>query len=224
MPERESHSLSCAKGLRIGFLIFILVILLSPLLMIALTFRHITGSTGNLPASYTCLVLGAGVYSDGKPTPVLEQRLKGGLSLYQAGVVKRFLLSGDHGSRHYDEVNRMRDYLLAKGVPEEDLFTDHAGFSTYESVVRARQVFKVTDVTIVSQGYHLPRAVFLARTIGLNAHGYMADGQRSLGFSRNWRREYPALIKALFEVVFRPAPSFLGEEVPITGDSALSLG
>lgn len=115
---------------------------------------------GQLGGVDAILVLGCGVRPDGSPSLMLRDRLETGLQLYEAGAAPKLLLSGDHGSIGYDEVNAMKDYVLERGVPSEDVFLDHAGFSTYESMYRARDVFQAQRVIIVSQRYHLYRAVY----------------------------------------------------------------
>ena len=112
------------------------------------------------------LVLGALVYPDGRLCAMLEDRVKTGIALYQSGAAKKLLFSGDHGREDYDEVNAMKQYALDAGVPEEDIFLDHAGFSTYESVYRAKAIFQVESVLIVTQKYHLYRACLLYTSHG----------------------------------------------------------
>ena len=175
-----------------------------------------------LDNAYTCIVLGARVYTDGNLSGYLQDRVDAALDLYRNGKVKRFLLSGDHGSKDYDEVNSMKKYLNDRGVPNEDIFLDHAGFNTYNSMVRAAKVFEVTDCIIVSQDYHLPRAVFIANKIGLNAQGFATSSDRFPSANFNKKREVLARNKSFFEVLFSINPTHLGDEIPITGKSDLS--
>ena len=121
------------------------------------------------------LVLGCGVRSDGKPSHMLQDRLDVAIAAYQKGLAPKLLMSGDHGREHYDEVNAMKDYAISKGVPSEDIFMDHAGFSTYESMHRARNVFQCERVIIVTQNYHLYRAVHNARAFKMEAVGISSD-------------------------------------------------
>ena len=104
------------------------------------------------------IVLGAGVWGD-NPSPMLEDRLLKGIELYNKGVAPKIIMSGDHGQKEYDEVNIMKEYAINEGVPSEDVFMDHAGFSTYESIYRAKEIFGVKKVVIVTQEYHLYRAI-----------------------------------------------------------------
>ena len=121
------------------------------------------------------LVLGARVWNNGQPSGILKDRINTGVALYESGVSDRLLMSGDHGQEDYDEVNAMKEYAIELGVPAEVIFMDHAGFSTYESVYRARDIFQVKTVVIVSQQYHLYRALYIARALGLDAYGVSCD-------------------------------------------------
>jgi len=135
---------------------------------------------------------------------------------------KKLLLSGDHGQIYYDEVNAMRLYVLANApaILEEDIFMDHAGFNTWDSMYRARDVFEVRDLIIVTQQFHISRAVCMARSLGLDAVGYAINQDRFKGPSlRSWQlREYFARIKAFFSIILKPKPRYLGDKIPILGD------
>lgn len=170
------------------------------------------------------LVLGCGVRPDGTPSLMLQDRLNTGLALYQAGAAPKLLLSGDHGTVGYDEVNAMKDYVLARGVPSEDVFLDHAGFSTYESMYRARDVFQARRVIVVSQRYHLYRAVYDARALGLDAWGVAAEDIAYSGQLLREIREVLARDKDFFYCVFQPLPTFLGEAIPVSGDGNQTAG
>ena len=175
-----------------------------------------------LPDLYTAVVLGARVYNNGNLSSYLKDRTDGAIALYEAGKVQRFLLSGDHGTKDYDEVNGMKKYLIDNGIPETVIFLDHAGFNTYNSMVRAKKVFEVDDCIIVSQDYHIPRAVYIARSIGINAFGFQQDSNH-LGLNKyNKKREILARVKSFGEVLFSIPPTYLGDKIPITGDSRLS--
>lgn len=168
------------------------------------------------------LVLGAGLRPDGRPSYMLRDRMDRAIALYRAGAAPKLLLSGDHGKKHYDEVNAMRRYALEAGVPAEDLFLDHAGFTTYDSVARAKAVFQVQRPIIVTQRYHQYRAVYLAlgffdRVMGIPAEGNNYAGQKSRDI-----RETAACVKAFLFRGFRPKPAFLGDPVPIGGDGRSS--
>ena len=170
------------------------------------------------------VVLGAGV-RNGKPTSMLRDRLLTGISLYENGAAPKIIMSGDHGTADYDEVNVMKSFAVERGVPDEDIFMDHAGFSTYESMYRGRDIFLVKDVIIVSQGFHLPRAVYIARKLGLDAVGY--EAKEITPFSKethiSWHlREALARVKSFFLVATNAQPTYLGDVLPITGDGRSS--
>jgi len=177
------------------------------------------------PRAQVALVLGAAVRPDGTLTPMLRDRVRVAAELYREGKVSKVLASGDHGTVQYDEVNPMKRALIAQGVPERDVFTDHAGFDTWDSVVRARKVFGVSSALVVTQGFHLPRAVWLARRAGLDAHGVSASlhGYGTQG-RRSGVREVLARVKAVEEAVTSSRPRYLGPPVPITGDGRASAG
>ena len=170
------------------------------------------------------LVLGARVWDNGSPSGVLEDRLDTGISAYQAGVSDRLLMSGDHGQDDYDEVNAMKDYALEQGIPSENIFMDHAGFSTYESVYRARDIFQVKTVLIVTQEYHLYRALYIARALGLDAYGVAADRSVYSGIVGFEAREILARVKDFFYTLIQPLPTYLGDVIPITGDGNATNG
>ena len=169
------------------------------------------------------MVLGCGEYN-GKPTPLLEDRLKRGVAVHETGVSKKILMSGDHGQDDYDEVNIMKQFALDAGISADDIFMDHAGFSTYESMCRAKEIFGVDKMIIVTQKYHLSRAVYLARMLGIDAYGVASD-YRSFGgqFYRDCR-EVLARVKDLFVAVIKPAPTYLGEAIPISGSGTMTNG
>ena len=173
-----------------------------------------------VPEADTVLVLGAYVFPDGTTSSMLTDRLTVGYELSQSGKAPKILVSGDHGQKDYDEVNAMKSFLKDKGVPGQDVFMDHAGFSTYESMYRARDIFQVESVIIVTQEYHLMRAVFVARSLGLEAYGVPSDrhdyGQAMAMYQL---REVAARNKDfLWAKVLKPQPTFLGDTIPVFGD------
>ncbi len=170
------------------------------------------------------LVLGCGVRPDGDPSLMLRDRLDRGLQLYELGAAPKLLMSGDHGRAEYDEVNAMKDYAMAAGVPSEDVFMDHAGFSTYESMYRARDIFCAERVIIVSQKYHLYRAVYDARALGLEAWGVAAEDIPYLGQLGREVREILARNKDVLWCMVKPEPTFLGDAIPVSGNGDLTNG
>ncbi|HZK20660.1 MAG TPA: ElyC/SanA/YdcF family protein [Oscillospiraceae bacterium] len=164
------------------------------------------------------LVLGAGIWGDSL-SPLLEDRMLTGIALYKDGVSNRLLVSGDHGSDDYDEVNAMKEFAVKNGVKADEIFMDHAGFSTYESMYRARDVFEAEKIVIVTQKYHLYRAIYNARKLGLEAFGVSSD-LRSYGSYTNTynnSREFLARNKDFLWCILKPNPTYLGESIPISG-------
>lgn len=170
------------------------------------------------------LVLGCAVWNNETLSPMLRDRVTTGLSLYQSGVSEKLLMSGDHGRENYDEVNHMKQFFVDAGVDPEVVFLDHAGFSTYESMYRARDIFGVKKVVIVTQGYHLYRAVYIARALGLDAYGVASDLQDYALYTdvRNAIRESLARIKDFGVCIVKPEPTYLGDSIPISGSASLS--
>lgn len=169
------------------------------------------------------LVLGSSVYGN-TLAPTVENRVLTGLALYEGGSSDRILMSGDHGKKDYDEVNSMKQYCVDKGVEPNVIFLDHAGFSTYDSMYRARDIFGVRKVIIVTQGYHLYRAIYIARALGMEAYGVAADGpdHSFLSDLRNQVRESLARVKDFVICIIEPEPTYLGEAIPISGSAELS--
>ena len=163
------------------------------------------------------MVLGCKVQPDGRLSHMLEDRLKRGVALYKAGAAPKLLMSGDHGQVEYNEVAAMRQYAIDQGVPSEDIFMDHAGFSTYESLYRARDVFLVDRIIIVTQEYHLYRALHIAKYLGMESWGVSSDYRSYSGQFARDVREVLARVKDFGTSVFQPKPTYLGEPIPITG-------
>lgn len=168
------------------------------------------------------LVLGCGVRDDGTPSDMLRDRLDRSLELYFAGVAPKLLMSGDHGRVEYDEVNIMKQYAIDRGVPSQDVFMDHAGFSTYESIYRAKEIFCADNIVIVTQEYHLYRALYLAKSFGLDAHGVECDYYTYYGQTMRDVREILARNKDFFTSIFKPYPTYLGEAIPVNGNGDLT--
>ena len=163
------------------------------------------------------LVLGCGVRDDGSPSPMLRDRMTTAVELYKSGAAPKLLVSGDHGRTGYDEVNVMRDFALKAGVPSEDIFMDHAGFSTYDSVYRAGEVFQVEKAVIVTQRYHLYRALYGCERMGTDSLGAAADQAVYRGQNYREFREVLARDKDLAKWIVKPDPTFLGDTIPISG-------
>lgn len=166
------------------------------------------------------LILGAGLKPDGTPNLMLRDRLDCGIELYRQGISDKILVSGDHGRKNYDEVNAMKTYLTEHGIPAENVFLDHAGFSTYESMYRAKAIFCLEKPVIVTQKYHLYRAVYSARNLGLDAYGVNSDPfVYPYQYMRDLR-EVAARCKDFFYGIFRPQPTYLGDTIPVSTSTA----
>lgn len=173
------------------------------------------------------MVLGASVEEDGSPSEALKARLDTGIRLYKAGVAPKLLLSGDNGQVEYDEVSAMKAYALDNGVPEEDIFMDHAGFSTYDSIYRADYIFCVSRMVVVSQKDHLYRVLYGCKKMGIDAQGFPAEGKdvySSYYGSKYNIREYLARAKDFVKWIIRPEPKYLGDKIPIDGDGRQTEG
>ena len=179
------------------------------------TRAYIFDKAADAPLAQAVLIPGAAVSAAGELTPIFIDRVDLAIALYEANKVSKILVSGDNSTLSYNEVSPVRTYLLNNGIPEADIFLDHAGFDTYSSMYRARDIFGVTSVLISTQEFHLPRAVFIARKLGIEAYGVNAD----LGyiFKRNYVREVLANEKAMLDLFLGRTPKFLGEQVPING-------
>lgn len=168
------------------------------------------------------LVLGCGVYDDGTPTAMLHDRLRRSVELYDLGAAPKLLMTGDHGREGYDEVDAMKTFAVNAGISSENVFMDHAGFSTYESMYRAKEVFRAKKVIIVTQEYHLYRAIYIAQSLGLEAYGVSSDFRSYGGQLRYDIREVLARVKDFGMSIIQPEPTYLGEAIPISGDGNLT--
>lgn len=164
------------------------------------------------------IILGASVRADGTPSEILKLRLDKGIDLYKKGLVKKLLLTGDNGKIEYNEVEVMKDYALSKGVPGEDIFLDHAGFSTYESMYRAKHVFKVDKALIITQKFHETRSVYIGRKLGVEVYGVSSGDVKRKNNRRDIIREFFARSKDFVKVIFKPKPTYLGSVIDIRGE------
>ncbi len=164
------------------------------------------------------LVLGAGVRSDGSPSPMLQDRIITGIELYEQGIAERLLMSGDHIKKGYDEVNIMKSYAVDLGVPSEHVFMDHAGISTYDSIYRAKEIFQADKIVIVTQKYHLYRALHIAKKLGVEAYGVSADVRIYAGQDLRELREKAARVKDFLKATVKPSSKIGGEAIPVSGN------
>lgn len=163
------------------------------------------------------IVLGAGVWGD-KPSPMLEDRLLEAISLYENNTSSKIIMSGDHGKEEYDEVNTMKNFAIQKGVPSENVFMDHAGFSSYESIYRAKEIFGAKKVVIVTQKYHLYRALYIANRLDLESYGVASNPRIYGGETYRELREILARNKDFVKCIFKPKPTYLGDTIPVNGN------
>lgn len=168
------------------------------------------------------IILGAYVRPDGALSWILQDRLDTGLELYRVGLAPKILVSGDHGHKNYNEVQAMKDYLLDHDVPAQDIFMDHAGFDTYDSLYRAHDIFQVNSAIIVTQNFHLPRALYIAKRLGINAQGVEARLYYPWWYA-NTIRDSLARVKAYIDVeILKSKPNHLGDVIPISGDGRVT--
>jgi len=226
-------SLNYKKKLRLIITILIVFIILSITVTAALNIYIISSADDNIVSyedalvadDFDCIiVLGCFVRDDGTPSNMLYDRLDVGCRLYFDGAAPKLLMSGDHGQHEYDEVNNMKKFALERGVPSEDIFMDHAGFSTYDSMYRARDIFGCKKVLIVTQEYHLYRALYIAEKLGFEAYGVSADSREYVGQWTRDLREIAARTKDFFMVTFNADPVVLGDPIPISGNGNLTNG
>ena len=206
---------------------FILIIVLLAVaigLVVVFSVRgHVHEPDGIQNRDYDCiLILGCGIKDDETPSDMLRDRLETGIDLYNRGVSDRILVSGDNGQKGYNEIHVMLHYLLDRGVPAEAVFCDHAGFNTYDSMHRAGSIFGAERMIIVTQRYHLFRALYIARHLGIEADGCCADIRRYRGAAYRELREVAARGKDFFKVLVKAEPRYGGEAIDLDGDSRLS--
>ena len=167
------------------------------------------------------LILGAGVRNNA-PSPMLEDRLLKGIELYNKNISNKIIMSGDHGREEYDEVNIMKDFAIDKGIKSEDIFMDHAGFSTYESIYRAKEIFEAKKIIIVTQSYHLYRALYIANSLGIEAYGVSADLRTYTNQLPREIREIVARDKDFIKCIYKPKPTYLGDTIPVSGNGDIT--
>lgn len=168
------------------------------------------------------LVLGCLVKEEGIPSHMLEDRLLTAIAVYERGNIPKILMSGDHGTDEYDEVNTMKKFAIDKGIESENIFMDHAGFSTYESIYRAKEIFSAEKIVVITQEYHLSRALYCATELGIEAYGVPADLRRYGKETYNFLRESAARTKEFFNLLIKPEPTYLGESVSLDGNGDIT--
>ena len=196
-----------------GVIAFVSAIVLVNLAVYFLSVKYIYKEGGSAHEAQVALIPGAAILQGGGLSPIFRDRVDAAIKLYESEKVSKILVSGDNSTVSHNEVNPVRDYLIQNGIPGADIYLDHAGFDTYSTMYRARDIFRVSSIIISTQAFHLPRAVFIARSLGLKAYGVSAD--RGTILFKNYVREVFANEKAVFSVLFRAKPKFLGEAIPI---------
>jgi len=200
----------------------VLVLIINTYVKTSTQAQILTNETYTKLENIDCIiVLGAGIWGD-KPSPMLEDRLLEAIKLYNNKVSSKIIMSGDHGRKEYDEVNIMKNFAIENGIQSEHIFMDHAGFSTYESLYRAKEVFEAKKVVIVTQKYHLYRALYIANQLGIEAYGVNSDPRRYVGEAYRELREILARNKDFFSCIFKPKPKYLGEAIPVSGSGDLT--
>lgn len=226
--EKMKNSKKHFKNIIIGFLCCVIIISIYAICVNA----HIVHSTKSRIistdklTSFTdadcILVLGCLVKPDGSPSNMLSDRLRRGTELYKTGAAQKILMSGDHGTKEYNEVQTMKDYAVDCGIPESDIFMDHAGFCTYDSIYRAKEVFGADKIIIVTQRYHLYRALYIAKSLGIDAVGVACDYNTYYGQTFREIREIIARNKDFIYTLFKPEPKYLGQYIPISTDGNIT--
>ncbi len=167
------------------------------------------------------IVLGCKVQSDGSPSHMLNDRLEVGVDVYYGllknGKGSKLLMSGDHGTEEYNEVYTMKQFAIAEGIESSEIFMDHAGFSTYESIYRAKEIFGADKIIIVTQEYHLYRALHIADALGVEAYGVSADLRTYAGQLKFSAREVLARNKDFITAIYKPEPTYLGDKISLDG-------
>ncbi|MFI9241643.1 vancomycin high temperature exclusion protein [Streptomyces sp. NPDC053086] len=167
-------------------------------------------TTADVPRTEVAMVFGAGLWAEGKPSPYLARRLDAAAQLYRTGRIEVVLVTGDNSREDYDEPDAMRAYLAQHGVPDRRIVSDYAGFDTWDSCVRAKKIFGVDRAVLISQGFHIRRAVALCEAAGVESYGVGVEDKHDVTWYYGGTREVFAAGKAVLDAVFRPDPRFLG--------------
>jgi len=207
----------------VGALGFVVILGLNAYVKASTADRILTTDEASALTDVDCiLVLGCRVHNNETPSDMLGDRLRRGVEVYDTGVSEKLLMSGDHGQKEYNEVVVMKQYAIDAGIDSSDVFMDHAGFSTYESIYRARDVFCADKILIVTQDYHLYRALYIADALGVEAYGVGADYHTYVGQFMREAREILARVKDCATALLQPKPTYLGDTIPVSGDGNLT--
>ncbi len=203
------------KYLFITLLTIIVLILLINYYVIFSTNKQIRNNISNVDC---IIILGAGLRQNNMPSLMLEDRLIKGIEAYNNGISKKIIMSGDHTRKNHDEVTIMKEYAINMGVPSEDIFMDHAGISTYDSIYRAKYIFNAKKIVIITQKYHLHRALHIANKLGLEAYGIEAEKKIYYGDKYREIREILARNKDFFKSIIKPKSKYLGDTISLEGN------
>jgi SanA protein len=185
------------------------------------TKKQIYYSLKKFPKNDVGIIFGAGINGD-QPSKYLKDRLDAGIILYKANRINKILLSGDNGRDEYDELTVMKNYCFNHGVDTTKIFIDYAGFDTYSTMYRAKHIFNIKKATLISQEYHLNRAIYIGQKLGIKSVGYSANQGEYLGYKYVTFREYASIFKSFFDVLRNREPRFLGNPIDINGVSNYS--
>jgi len=180
------------------------------------TKKNIYYSIKKFPKNDVGIIFGAGINGD-QPSKYLKDRLDAGIALYKANRINKILLSGDNGRDEYDELTVMKNYCFKHGVDTTKIFIDYAGFDTYSTMYRAKHIFNIKKATLISQEYHLNRAIYIGQKLGIKSVGYSANNGEYLGYKYVTFREYGSVFKSFFDVLRNREPRFLGNPIDING-------
>ena len=205
------------KIIKLILLLAFIIILINVYMILNTNKLIIKSNDINLDDIECIVVLGAGIRQN-KPSPMLEDRLLTAIELYSKNIAPKILVSGDHENNDYDEVTVMKNYLIENGIPSEDIFLDHAGISTYDSIYRTKKIFKANKVIIVTQKYHLYRSLYISKKVNLKAYGVSSSRQTYAFQIKRDIREIFARIKDFLKCIIMPESTYLGEAIPIKGN------
>lgn len=208
------------KGISIGLSAIFLLCLSLNLYIMGSTKSRIQENV-SLENIDAILVLGAGIWGK-NPSPMLEDRLKYAVALYEKNNNIKIIMSGDHRRDDYNEVQVMKNYAINQGVPSSSIFMDHAGFSSYESLYRAKEIFGVKKIIVVTQKYHLYRALYIAKKLGLEAYGIASNPRSYAGQTKREIRESLARVKDFFKCIGKPEPTYLGDPIPMSASGDIT--
>lgn len=217
------------KKLKLTFIIFIIIgiITVSGVFMVnwfvkLSTKDKIIENYTNIKDADAILILGCQVKPDGSLSLMLKDRLDKGIELYKNGVATKVIVSGDHGREDYDEVNAMKKYMIQNEVPSEDIFMDHAGFNTYDSMYRAKNIFNVNKCVVVTQKYHLYRSIYIGNALGMETYGVPAQNIKYVGQLGRDIREVLARDKDVVKCIFKPQATYMGDTIPVSSNGDIT--